>query len=34
MYIRETRRIGDRLFNVEIETIPNANDPWKEFIKK
>jgi len=34
MYIRETRKIGNRLFNVEIETIPNVKDPWKEFIKK
>jgi len=34
MYIRETRKIGDRLYNVEIETIPDVKDPWKEFIKK
>jgi branched-chain amino acid transport system substrate-binding protein len=34
MYIRETRKVGDRLMNVEIETIPNIKDPWKEFNKK
>ncbi len=34
IYIRETRKIGDRLYNVEIETIPQVKDPWKELNKK
>jgi branched-chain amino acid transport system substrate-binding protein len=34
IYIRETRKVGDRLMNVELETIPNVKDPWKEFNKK
>jgi len=33
-YIREARRVGGRIINVEFETIPNAKDPWKEFQKK
>jgi branched-chain amino acid transport system substrate-binding protein len=34
IYIRETRRVGDRLANVELETIPAVKDPWKEFNSK
>jgi len=34
IYIRETRKVGDRVMNVELETIPNVKDPWKEFNKK
>ena len=34
IYIRETRKVGDRIVNVELETIPNVKDPWKEFNKK
>jgi branched-chain amino acid transport system substrate-binding protein len=34
IYIRETRKVGGRLMNVELETIPNVKDPWKEFNKK
>jgi branched-chain amino acid transport system substrate-binding protein len=33
IYIRETRKVGGRNMNVEIETIPNVKDPWKEFNK-
>ncbi len=29
-YIREVRRVGGKLTNVEIETIPNVRDGWKE----
>jgi len=31
VYIREVRRVGNQLANVELETIPNVKDPWKEF---
>jgi branched-chain amino acid transport system substrate-binding protein len=31
IYIREVRRVGNQLANVELETIPNVKDPWKEF---
>jgi branched-chain amino acid transport system substrate-binding protein len=34
MYIREVRRLGGRLGNVELETIPMVKDPWKELVKK
>ena len=34
IYIRETRKVGDRVMNVELETIPSVKDPWKEFNKK
>ena len=34
IYIREVRKVGDRIVNVELETIPNVKDPWKEFNKK
>ena len=34
-YLREVRRVGGKLANVEIETIAaNVKDPWKEFNKK
>ncbi len=29
-YIREVRKVDGRLANVEIETIPDVKDPWKE----
>jgi len=34
IYIRETRMVGGRAMNVEIATVPNVKDPWKEFNKK
>jgi branched-chain amino acid transport system substrate-binding protein len=34
MYIREVRRVGGQLGNVELETIPMVKDPWKELVKK
>ena len=30
MYIREVRRVGGQLANVEIDVFPNVKDPWKE----
>lgn len=33
-YIRETKRVGNALANVEFDTIPNVKDQWKEFEKK
>ena len=33
-YVREVRRVGDHLANVELETIPAVKDPWKEINKK
>jgi branched-chain amino acid transport system substrate-binding protein len=33
-YIREVRKVGGGLANVEIETIPMVKDPWKELFKK
>jgi branched-chain amino acid transport system substrate-binding protein len=33
-YIREVRKAGGTLANVEIETIPMVKDPWKELFKK
>jgi len=33
-YIREVRKVGGKLANVEFETVPNVKDPWKEFNKK
>ena len=33
IYIRETRKVGGRNLNVEIETVPNVKDPGKEFNK-
>ena len=34
-YLREVRRVGGVLANVELETIGTAvKDPWKEFNKK
>jgi branched-chain amino acid transport system substrate-binding protein len=32
-YLREVRKMGGRLANVELETIPNVRDPWKELNK-
>jgi branched-chain amino acid transport system substrate-binding protein len=35
MYLREVRKVGGQLANVEIETLATAaKDPWKEFNKK
>jgi branched-chain amino acid transport system substrate-binding protein len=34
MYIREVRKVGGQLGNVELETIPMVKDPWKELVKK
>jgi branched-chain amino acid transport system substrate-binding protein len=31
VYIRRVAKVGDRLGNVEFETIPQVKDPWKEF---
>jgi len=31
IYIREVRRIGTQLANVELEVVPNVKDPWKAF---
>jgi len=34
-YLREVRRVGGQLANVELETVATAlKDPWKEFNKK
>ena len=34
-YLRELRRVGGRLANVELETIATAlKDPWKELQRK
>jgi branched-chain amino acid transport system substrate-binding protein len=33
-YIREVRKVGGQLANVEIDTIPMVKDPWKELFKK
>ena len=34
-YLREVRRVGGQLVNVELETVGTAvKDPWKEFQKK
>ena len=34
-YLREVRKVGGQLANVEIETIGTAvKDPWKEYQKK
>lgn len=33
-YIRETRKVGSIVANVEIETIPTVKDPWKAIHKK
>ena len=30
-YVRETRKVGGIVKNVELETIPMVKDPWKEF---
>jgi len=33
-YIREVRKVGGQLANVEIETIPHVKDQWKELNKQ
>jgi branched-chain amino acid transport system substrate-binding protein len=33
-YIRETKRVGGVMKNVELETFPMVKDPWKEFSQK
>jgi branched-chain amino acid transport system substrate-binding protein len=33
-YVRETKRVGGIMKNVELETIPMVKDPWKEFSQK
>lgn len=33
-YIRETRKVGSIVANIEIETIPTVKDPWKAIHKK
>ena len=30
IYLRRIEKVGDRLANVEFETIPQVKDPWKE----
>jgi len=32
--VREVRKVGGQLANVELETIPNVKDQWKEFNKQ
>jgi len=32
-YMREVKRVGGRLANVEFETFPQVKDPWKELRK-
>ncbi len=34
IYIRETRKVGGRNMNIEIDTVSNVKDPWKEFNKQ
>jgi len=34
VYIREVRKVNGQLANVEMETIPNTKDYWKEFNAK
>ena len=34
VYIREVRRAGGQLANVELDVIPNVKDPWKELNRK
>jgi hypothetical protein len=31
--MREVKRVGGQLANVEFETFPNVKDPWKELKK-
>ncbi|HSD52867.1 MAG TPA: ABC transporter substrate-binding protein [Burkholderiales bacterium] len=33
-YVRETRKVGGIMKNVELETIPSVKDPWKEITGK
>lgn len=30
IYVRQVAKVGNRLVNKEIQTIPNVKDPWKE----
>jgi branched-chain amino acid transport system substrate-binding protein len=32
-YMREVKKVGGQLANVEFETFPNVKDPWKELKK-
>jgi hypothetical protein len=32
--VRETKRVGGIMKNVELETFPMVKDPWKEFTQK
>src|SRR6266550_1504749 len=32
-YLREVRKVGGQLANVELETFPSVKDPWKELQK-
>jgi branched-chain amino acid transport system substrate-binding protein len=34
VYVREVRRAGNKLANVELEAIPSVKDPWKEQNRK
>ncbi len=34
IYVREVRRVGNQLANVELDVVPNVKDPWKEFNRK
>ncbi len=33
-YLREVRRVGGHLANVELETVTAVKDPWKVFNNK
>ena len=33
-YVREVRKVGGTLANVELETIPSVRDPWKQINNK
>ncbi len=30
VYVRKTEKVNGRLADIEISTIPNVKDPWKE----
>ena len=35
LFLREVRKVGGKLANVEVETVAtNVKDPWKELNKK
>jgi branched-chain amino acid transport system substrate-binding protein len=34
IYIREVRRVGGQLANVELDVVPAVKDPWKEITRK